>query len=160
MKIFKSGMKVLGIIALICVLALSFSPSKAFAQTPPRILQITGDVIIVDDEIFGEERCDYTIDESIELREDESGILINFKECCGDEVRAELLLEASLEDGIFNVSGPAKLFEGTNCNTLQGPEHEKGISELVTDQRDVQLAINLLKMGDGTANFYLTLVSK
>ena len=147
MKIFKSGMKVLGIIALICVLTLSFSPSKAFAQSL-RTLEVTGKALLVDDEIIGEERCDYAIDESIDLTAGQSGTLLNFKECCGDEVRAELLLEASLEDDIFNVSGTAKLFEGTSCNT-KDLEDEEGISELVTDQRVVELEINLLNRGGG-----------
>ena len=153
-------MKVLGIIALICVLTLSFSPSKAFAQPSMRTLEVTGKALLVDDEIIGEERCDYAIDESIDLTAGQSGTLLNFKECCGNEVRAELLLEASLEDDIFNVSGTAKLFEGTSCNT-NDLEDEVGISELVTDQRDVRLAINLLNRGGGdTADFDLTLVSK
>ena len=160
MKIFKSGMKVLGIIALICVLTLSFSPSKAFAQPSMRTLEVTGKALLVDDEIIGEERCNYAIDESIDLTAGQSGTLLNFKECCGDEVRAELLLEASLEDDIFNVSGTAKLFEGTSCNT-KDLEDEEGISELVTDQRVVELEINLLNRGGGdTADFDLVLNSR
>ena len=59
MKIFKSGMKVLGIIALICVLTLSFSPSKAFAQVNSGTLEVIGDAHLVDHETFIE--CDYVI---------------------------------------------------------------------------------------------------
>ncbi|MDE5085029.1 MAG: hypothetical protein O4859_29025 [Trichodesmium sp. St18_bin1] len=101
-----------------------------------------------------------SIDESIDLREGQSGTLLNFKECCGDEARAELLLEASLEDDIFNVSGTAKLFVGSSCNT-QDLEDEIGISELVSDESVLPLSINLFNRSGGySADFRLLLNSR
>lgn len=141
MKIFKSGMKVLGIIALICVLTLSFSPSKAFAEGE-RILEVSGNAVMVDRDPGDAQTCNYEILESIDLTEGQSGTLLNFSECCGDELRGELLLEASLEGDIFDVSSTAKLFEGRNCggNDL---EDEEGQRANVRDQELVPLKISL-----------------
>lgn len=155
MKIFKSGIKVLGIIALICVLALSFSPSKALAA---QTLKLTGTVDIVDDEVFGNEEClGLPIESEITLNEGESGNLIDFKKCCGEEVRAELFLDAFRSLNNFEVDGYAQLYGGTNCDTTD-LEDEEGIGEIITPNKPLELDIPLKNGGAGggdTADFDL-----
>ena len=160
MKIFKSGMKVLGIIALICVLTLSFSPSKAFAEGE-RILEVSGTAVMVDKEPGDDIECEFDILESILLMDGAGGRLLDFSECCGDELRGELLLEASLESGIFDVSGTAKIFEGRNCGN-DDLEEEKGVRVSVPDQGLVPLEISVENSGltGETVDFDLILQSK
>jgi len=160
MKIFKSGMKVLGIIALICVLTLSFSPSKAFAEGK-RILEVSGTAVMVDKELGDDIVCEFDILEDILLMDGVDGTLLDFSECCGDELRGELLLDASLESGIFDVDGKAKLFEGRNCGN-NDLEDEKGVRATVPDQGLVPLRIGVENIGitGETVDFDLILRSK
>ena len=164
MRFLKSCMKALGMIALICVLALSFSPSKAFAQSTTRTLVLDGTVDIVDDETFGDEKClNLPVEGEITLDEGKSGNLIDFRYCCGNEVRAELFLDAALKSfSNFEVDGYAHLYEGTSCDT-DDLEDEMGVGEAVTPNRPLSLDINLENSGIGsgdTADFELVFINK
>ncbi|OLT59564.1 hypothetical protein [Moorena bouillonii] len=172
MKLVKTCLKLIGTIVLVCVLSLTLSQSKAFAfqeyqfannSTPillawaPRTLTLKGSVYIVDDEVFGDEVCNVPVNGKITLAPGKSGNLINFKECCGDEVRAELYLDASNSYDHFEVDGSAKLYEGTSCKTDDLEDDQ--VVNLGVDKNDSEtLKINLENTGIGggdTADFDL-----
>ncbi|NEP22627.1 hypothetical protein [Moorena sp. SIO3I6] len=173
MNLVKSCLKLIGTIVLVCVLSLTLSQSKAFAfqeyqfannSTPillaqaARTLVLEGSVDIVDDEIFGDEECrNVPANGNISLAEGESGNLIDFKSCCGNEVRAELYLDALNSFGNFEVDGYARLYEGTSCDT-DDLEDNQGVREIVTPNQTLPLDIHLVNGGAGggdTADFEL-----
>lgn len=89
-----------------------------------RLIIITGEGRLTDDEVFSDEHSTLVINERTTLS------LANprytfpaFIECAGGEVRVEMAITATLApDYSVDVNGAAELYEGSSCNTTDSED--------------------------------------
>jgi hypothetical protein len=86
----------------------------------PPAIHISGQMVVVDDETFGEDEIDTFIIAPFHaplVRIAPFNPFLIVDGCTGDEVRAEIFLGAKLlTNGAVSVFGQARLFEGTDCS--------------------------------------------
>lgn len=104
-----------------------------------RKIVASGSIKIKDDEIFSDDYGYLNFTSAGIVSPNQPSVkLVNTSKCVGGEVRCEIDLDASYDNnGDARISGEARLFEGTDCNT--------------TDLEDTQ-NINLLIPKDGVAS--------
>ncbi|WP_414623849.1 hypothetical protein [Calothrix sp. CCY 0018] len=127
------------------------------------VVVVSGNVRIVDDEVFRDEVCTATLSGSAQLTsEGQPSELVEFSKGCGGEVRAELDLNCvRLDNGDVKINGEARLYEGTSENTGD-LEDTKSLSYLVPKGRTITKTVKLRNtetFGGDTAKFTLTLVN-
>jgi hypothetical protein len=117
-------------------------------------LNCTGTLDIVDDENFGDNetrRVDITEQSTVTSNNPSSFFWRD--ECCGDEVRVTLKMDASLSGNDIKLSGEWVYYEGESCST--DDRHDSGkIDKLVP--RDGTGRIDV-KSEDGAGGFHLVL---
>ena len=116
MKKPKSGIsyiKVIGAITLCLYLALSFSPSKALAV---HVSFSSGDSLVMYDDkgILSPKRCS---DKRVSDSSAYTPATLYDEECCGDEVRLEVDVDATQYGNKVIFDGDTKLFEGSSCHS-------------------------------------------
>ena len=140
-KKLESAIKVLMMMSLVCVLALSFSPSKTLAATAS--FDSFDNLTIVDNLAFplGEKRCTGFSTQLKASTSTNRETLFKSK-CCGGEVRVELEVTPTFKRNGIDFLGETRLFEGGSCDT-----------DKLEDHKDVELSI---KFGQ-KRNYYIDL---
>lgn len=95
-------------------------------------ISVSGLIEIRDDEWGEDERCTYTVNETIKLTVARPNNTYDNDWCCGDEVRGELHLILAMDSTPGNVSihGVSEYYEGTSCDTEDKEESDKFTIEL------------------------------